>query len=379
MLKKYAYIDVVDTAILCGLDIKQSTLNNDEVQARCPYCNDWKYRMYLSRDPENATWWCHNCGTGGNAVILYADFNPYHIQMTTKDAFEALMNEPRIQTGYSPYRDEQAIIQRIKPLHERSRIYLAMLNLMVLENGHRQNLRDRGLSDKIINGNMYRSVPTDWRFRQHITDILASQYDLTGMPGFFTKDNQWRMAGKRSGILIPVCDHHNLIQGVQIRLDEPPPKKVRLPDGSFAQKKGDRFRWLSTSGQYYQNGTGVNSYIHVVGDLISNTLYLTEGAMKADIASYLAGGALFAGLTGVQNVGYLADVIQQLHPRKIVDCIDMDKRTNPNVQRAQAKIQSISMSLCEEYRPFYWPPEQKGIDDYLLFLKLKQKYPNRAA
>lgn len=51
--KKYVYIDVVDTAQLCGLDIKPGTLGNREVQARCPYCGDYKYRMYLSRQPEN--------------------------------------------------------------------------------------------------------------------------------------------------------------------------------------------------------------------------------------------------------------------------------------------------------------------------------------
>ena len=56
----YTSIDVVETAVLCGLDIKQSTLQNIEVQARCPYCNDYKYRMYLCHDPENPTWFCHN-------------------------------------------------------------------------------------------------------------------------------------------------------------------------------------------------------------------------------------------------------------------------------------------------------------------------------
>ena len=40
--KKYVYIDVVDTALLCGLDIKHGTLGNNEVQARCPYCGDYK-------------------------------------------------------------------------------------------------------------------------------------------------------------------------------------------------------------------------------------------------------------------------------------------------------------------------------------------------
>ncbi|MBQ8576080.1 MAG: hypothetical protein IJ447_08555, partial [Clostridia bacterium] len=69
----YISIDVVDTAVLCNLDIKQSTITREEVQARCPYCGDYRYRMYLSHRMDNATFWCHNCGTTGNAVTLYAD------------------------------------------------------------------------------------------------------------------------------------------------------------------------------------------------------------------------------------------------------------------------------------------------------------------
>ena len=79
----YISIDVVDTAVLCNLDIKQSTINREEVQARCPYCGDYKYRMYLSHRVDNATFWCHNCGTTGNAVTLYADFNPEGRRLTT--------------------------------------------------------------------------------------------------------------------------------------------------------------------------------------------------------------------------------------------------------------------------------------------------------
>ena len=103
-------------------------------------------------------------------------------------------------------------------------------------------------------------------------------------------------------------------------------------------------------------------------------MYITEGPMKADVASYLSGGKLFIGLTGVQNVRYLADVVSTLKPRRIVECIDMDCRTNPHVQRAQSKIRSICATLCEEYKLFTWPIEQKGIDDYLLFEKLKREH-----
>lgn len=97
--KKYVYIDVVDTALLCGLDVKPGTLGNNEVQARYPYCGDYKYRMYLSRQPEKSTFWCHNCGTGGNAVTLYADFNPGGRRLTTKEAYLELLDHPQVHTG----------------------------------------------------------------------------------------------------------------------------------------------------------------------------------------------------------------------------------------------------------------------------------------
>ena len=112
----------------------------------------------------------------------------------------------------------------------------------------------------------------------------------------------------------------------------------------------------------------------MVGDLSSDTLHITEGPLKADIASYLSGGELFIGLTGVQNVAFLKDVILQLKPKRILECIDMDIRTNENVQKAQSKIRAICAPLVQDYRPFTWPVEQKGIDDWLLFEKLKREH-----
>lgn len=377
---KYVYIDLIDTAHICGLDLKTNTLNNSEVQARCPYCGDYKYRMYLSNQRDSATFWCHNCGTGGNAVTLYADFNPEGKRMSTKEAFIALLRHPQVRCSEEPYENRFTPPERIRPLHERSQIYLELLSLLGLNHEHYRNLRRRGLSDEIISGNLYRSIPTDWRERQRIESTLSARYDLSGIPGFHTKSNRWRMAGcNNSGILIPVCNKDNQIQGLQIRLDEAPPKIIENPDGTKSEKKGDRFRWFSTGGQYYQNGTGIPSYIHVVGDLSSDTLHITEGPMKADIASFLSDGELFIGLTGVQNVRFLADVVSALHPKRILECIDMDCRTNPHVQRAQAKIRSICMPLCDEYRTFTWPVEQKGIDDYLLFERLKAGYQNTIA
>jgi hypothetical protein len=175
------------------------------------------------------------------------------------------------------------------------------------------------------------------------------------MPGFFTKQCEWQLFGN-PGILIPVCNKDNLIQGLQIRLDNAESKK---------------FRWLSTNN--FENGTKIYGYVHVTGDTSSDTLYITEGPLKADVASYLAGGALFVGVTGVNAVKELPDVIKSLKPRRIVECFDMDKLTNPEVRKALHKLQSIAMPLCDEYKPFYWSEQWKGIDDYLL-QKEKSRY-----
>ena len=372
---RYVSIDVVDTARVCGLDIKESTLDTEEVRARCPYCKDYKYRFYLSHRMDNAVFWCHNCGTAGNAVTLYKDFNPDGRFLTNSEAYEALLANPLVRCDQVPYEVGESASLALRPLHERSEIYLTLLTLLDLEEKHRRNLLNRGLSEQIIEGNMYRSIPTDPIKRRQVMEELSARFDLAGIPGFHTKSNRWQMAStKQSGILIPVCSKDNLIQGLQIRLDDPPPKIIEMPDGSKQEKKGDRFRWFSTGGAYYRNGTGISSYIHVVGDTSADTLYLTEGPLKADVASFLSNGKLFIGLTGVQNVRYLAKVIKDLKPRRIVECVDMDCRSNPHVQRAQAKIRSIAMPLCEEYRTFVWPTEQKGIDDFLLFRKLKREH-----
>jgi transcription elongation factor Elf1 len=347
-MTNYIYIDVVDTAVLCNLQIKPTSAGRIEAEAKCPFCCDRKYRMYLSRARNNATFYCHNCGARGNAVTLYAAI--YNV--TTQQAYLDLVANPNVSKDAV---DNVYTSHEIKPPEERHRIYLTMLEMLTLHDNHKINLRERGLPDKMIDGNMYRSMPESWLERKTIAQRLSETFNLSGMPGFFTKNCEWQLYGK-PGILIPVCTKCNLIQGLQIRLNDAGNKK---------------FRWLSTNG--FDNGTKINGYIHVSGDTSSDTLYITEGPLKADVASYLAGGALFAGLTGVNAVQYLPEVIKSLNPRRIVECLDMDKLANSEVRKALHKLQSIAVPLCEEYKPFYWSESLKGIDDYLLH-KAKSRY-----
>lgn len=370
----YINFDLLDTAMLCGIDIKRNTLFAEEVEARCPYCCDRRYRMYLSRLTN--MFYCHNCGSGGNAVTLYADFNPRGLRLNNYESYKALLNEPSVKR-YDLPPIEAKPEPPIRRLEERSEIYSEFLGLLRLEKEHLANLLKRGLDSAKVEENMYKSFPTDKAERQWICDILSSRFDLHGMPGFYRSDRRWKAVGQKSGILIPVRNKDGLIQGLQIRFDSPPVKQVTNAFGEHTEKKDGRFRWFSTAGRGFPDGTGITSYIHVTGDVTSDTLYLTEGGLKADVASHLSGGRLFIGLTGVQNVRYLKEVVTSLHPKRIVECIDMDCRTNPQVQKAQSKIQAICTPLCEEYKRFFWPADQKGIDDFLLFRKLKKEYEEK--
>lgn len=320
--------------------------------------------------------YCHNCGSGGNAVTLYADFNPRGLRLNNYESYKALLNEPSVKR-YDLPPIEAKPEPPIRALEERSEIYSEFLGLLRLEKEHLANLLKRGLDSAKAEENMYKSFPTDKAERQWICDILSSRFDLHGMPGFYRADGRWKAVGQKSGILIPVRNKDGLIQGLQIRFDSPPVKQITNAFGEKTEKKDGRFRWFSTAGKGFPDGTGITSYIHVTGDVTSDTLYLTEGGLKADVASHLSGGKLFIGLTGVQNVRYLKEVITSLHPKRIVECVDMDIRTNPQVQKAQSKIQAICTPLCEEYKRFFWPADQKGVDDYLLFRKLKKEHEKK--
>ena len=223
--------------------------------------------------------YCHNCGTGGNAVTLYSSFNPKGVCLKNYESYNALLNEPSVRRHDVPVEPEKSKIQ-IREISERSEIYTGLLKLLRLEKEHFTNLLNRGLDSERIAKNMYRSFPTDNAERQWICDSLAARYDLHGMPGFYRTDGIWHIAAFKSGILIPIRDKQNLIQGLQIRFDNPPVKRVTTPEGITIEKTGTRFMWLSSSKQKKFEGTSVPSYIHITGNRDSDTVYLTEGGLK---------------------------------------------------------------------------------------------------
>ena len=236
-------------------------------------------------------------------------------------------------------------------LEQRHAAYSEMLSLLTLSDRHRDNLHERGLPDAIIERNGYKSTPETESERRLLASLLRCNHELHGLPGFYTKDGAWTLAGA-NGFLIPVRNNNGLIQGMKIRLDDDAARK---------------YRWLSSRSSRMENGTRSYSWIHVTGDTTQKRAYLTEGPLKGDIASYFANNALFVCLGGVNAHKGLRETLLSLGVTEVMEAMDMDQFTNPQVRQAVLTLRREVQSIPGiRYYQCTWNPRFKGVDDYLL-------------
>ena len=347
LARAYEKIPIVDTARRCGLVLDPSTLRRREVEASCLFCGDHgKGKYHLSLNVDTDQYRCNLCGASGNSVSLYARLHG----LTNKEAYMELSRGGNV---YPMPRQpsSQNTEPQPKPLAQRHEVYMDMLSLLTLSAEHRENLRERGLSDDRIDQNQYRSMPQTPEGRKLLAALLrGTGHDLQGIPGFRTSYGEWTLSGP-NGFLIPVRDKDGLIQGMKIRLDEGEP--------------GRKYRWLSSRNA--PNGTRSYSWTHVTGNTASKRAYITEGPLKGDVASYLDNDALFVCIGGVFALHGLKDTLISLGVTEVVEAMDMDQMTNPQVRRAIQTIRQEVQSIRGiRYSKYVWNPAYKGIDDYYL-------------
>lgn len=335
----FVRIPIIESARRVGLHLRERTIGRIEVEALCPFCGDSKYHLSLNTHTDQ--FHCHLCKASGNSITLYAKL----MNVDNSTAYEELQeNRPYL----FPEPLKPIIEREPAPLYFRHDVYYDLLRMLELSDKHRDNLRARGLSDERITRNMYRSVPMGSAYIKDVLENLTSLYDLTGVPGFYTKDGRWRMYGK-PGFFVPVCTPEGYIQGLQVRLDDADNRK---------------YRWFSS--RYWENGTRAYPWVHVTGNRESDTAVITEGALKADVASSLSKDALFVSVPGINCLRGLPDVLKNLKITKVVEAFDMDKFDKPQVAQAIGELQRMVYGLGLEYVPCNWNPSYKGIDDYLL-------------
>ena len=345
----YEKIPIVDTARRCGLVLDSRTLRRREVGASCPFCGDHgpgKYHLSLNTAADQFR--CNLCGAHGNSVTLYARLNG----VSNKQAFQELRRGTNVYPiSRQPTPQNTEAERQPVSLEERHAVYSAMLEHLTLLDRHRENLLERGLSEERIIRNQYRSMPETEQGRRFLAALLrAGSHELLGVPGFRTCYGDWTLAGP-NGFLIPVRNKEGLIQGLKIRLD----------DGG----QGRKYRWLSSRDM--TNGTRSYSWVHVTGDTTSRRAYLTEGSLKGDVASFLARDALFVCIGGVNALNGLTDTLLDLGVTEVVEAMDMDQNTKPEVRSAiRAMRKELQKFKRWKYTKYTWDPAYKGVDDYLL-------------
>ncbi|MFR8172699.1 MAG: hypothetical protein ACLU9Q_17980 [Marvinbryantia sp.] len=295
----------------------------------CPFCGDTrgKCNFCVIRDGEiKNVYHCYACGASGNMLTLYADLAGLYGDKRYKEAYWQI--KEKLDTGEKKIRlYSQKRIARIKEkagkeaapeldvsyLHE---VYTQMFSMLKLKERHRADLRRRGLTRQEI-ARMewigYRSTESEDSIRI-ARKLLAQGFQLKGVPGFFRNwDGDWEAAfyPQNEGYLCPVFTEERKICGFQIRVDKPVKKR--------------KYTWFTSKGM--DGGTSSKSPAGLSGKLTGNTIRVTEGILKAEIA-YQRSGLAYIGNPGVSNYKGVYQMLSRLKEQgleNVLECYDMDK------------------------------------------------------
>lgn len=369
---------IMDIASLLRLNIRRR--GTGHVYVDCPICGDHRGKMNLNLTKN--VWRCNYCGEGGGMLALYGKVH----RLSNKDAYREICDT--LQTGasgpsYVPAHKkevpkEQEVVQSERAsAQDVHKTLSALLSMLTLTDAHRKHLQNkRGLTNEQIAKFGFKSTPP-YRLCRPLTERLIQQgYTVQGVPGFYVNDNgHWtvKFYERTSGIIIPIYDVSGLLHGLQIRLDHPLKDKNDPPE-----KEGTKYLPLSSS--YKNQGVTSGSPIHFVGDPYSRVIYVTEGALKADIAHALT-GRTFIAIIGANNVTGLNDLFSFLHcngTEEIIEAADMDKYSNKMVHRGASKIYQLAVKHGMSCRRLTWNPNYKGIDDWQLALHRKKELHKEA-
>ena len=248
-----------------------------------------------------------------------------------------------------------------------SRVYDELLSQHDLSVEHREHLLGpRGLSAEAVKVRKYRSWGQYRSLRYRLAKAAYYRFgaDALDVPGVIVRkqgerDEYVTLAGA-PGIAIPIRDVHSRICGMQIRVEHPKPG-------------AGKYAWLSSASQ---GGATAGTPVHVARPLTgkdkekkSTRVWLTEGALKADIACDRLDEIVIA-VPGVNAVSEYVPTLDALMERgellELVIALDSDWRDNPKVARARLLLAERAARIGATVWLADWSQEHKGLDDLLL-------------
>ena len=349
---------ILDIAGILNLKIRRRQPTNIDVD--CPFCGHKKGKMNINLTKN--VFRCNYCGESGGMIELYSKVFQISNAQGYADICEILhcgkeLGElPKPKQLYTPDMEQLPKAD----LETRHQTYSMMLAQLILSKDHQQNLMHRGLNKEQILKYGYKSTPA-FGFNRIVSAIMSKECVLDGVPGFYTKKNNTygiNFHKNASGILIPVCSMDGRIEGFQIRLDRPIEDK--------------KYIWFSSSNQF--RGTSVGGPVHFIGNPADKTVYVTEGALKANIAHSFC-GKTFVALAGVSHYKSLEAIFAQLKQngtKNIVEAYDMDKDTNVHVEQSCIQMMQMADKFGFQVHRLRWDARYKGIDDWLKYMNQRK-------
>ena len=341
-------IHMADILPLVGLSYPPQGRSSFYVQ--CPCCDESPNKRHLNINLYKEVFRCPRCGVAGGIFDLYSLFTGVPREkvknaLFSRMALSATNGRQMVQAPPQPVIEEYPITDT----DTRHATYSALLSLLSLATDHRDNLRNRGLTDEEIDALGYRTTPA-FGGTNIAKQLQTAGCYLQGVPGFYrTETGEWTFVHDRRGILVPVRDPEGRIQGLQIRLDNVEKRK---------------FRWVSSAER--KDGCRAECCTHLSGS-VTSLLVLTEGPMKADVIHALSGLTVLA-VPGVNALSGLKPVLEELRGRglrEIKTAFDMDFCINAHVQTGYQNLYRLLDELDLRYGTYLWDPAYKGLDDYI--------------
>lgn len=390
-----------EVAGLLGLHIRHKNAISYDVD--CPFCGEKKGKLNLNL--KKNVFKCNRCGESGGMLALYGKLYGVDNKTARQEIEEALYGTGRVKPYQvqvkTVWHEEPEIINSPPaPDEVKNKTYTMFFSMLVLADSHRQKLLDRGFTEEQIERNGYKSTPV-FGFKGLTRRLLEAGCTVQGVPGFYQEeDGEWSVYfnPKSGGFLIPIRNLDGLIVGAQIRLDRP--------------YDGRKYIWLSSAN--FSMGVSSGSPVHLAGTLGAQTVFITEGPLKGDLA-YALSGRTFGCVPGVNQYANLLPFLQSMKEAGtgfVYEAYDMDKliktvcrgdynencihcahyweewndkiilcekkqTKRQNIQRGCRKLAEICKELELPGKTLTWDLDEdgdwaehvKGVDDYLFQLE----------
>jgi hypothetical protein len=308
----------------------------------CPVCGkgDW------CRTSTDLRWaMCRRLDTGEGRQKTDKDGAPYWVYDLVGSPFHE-HHPPSLSVTSTQARARDDILDEV---------YRVLLSTLSLSNQHRAQLRQRGLCDQDIAWRGYRNLPQQGRasVARHLVDVFGPETCRT-VPGLYVCEREgkrwWTLAGA-AGLLIPLRDHAGRVIALSVRSDDPDAES--------------RYSAISSS-KYGGPGPGAPIHIPLTRAPVAGVIRLTEGALKADVATTL--GQLFTvGLPGVSGVGKAIPLLRVRKIREVRLAFDADAYRNLQVAMAlRQAVRTLQNEGVHVSLDVWDEAEGKGIDDVLL-------------